>query len=403
MYNPGNVHFIFRQSTGEVLDFYHSERFGLCYSSLTRKNIWTNPVSVNRGAFSSFSAEMDTEDRFHILLQDLQGNLHYVLMEGSAVKTIPVLSSRSPSVYDKHLRVIPLRDEIHLFYVLKQERSPILSHQILGAGKGGKPRVVDYVSDNSCPASVIYDGKGSIHAFYQASDGKHLQLGEKNYDISLKRWGDYVPITDYNGDCGYPKAVLDCDGTIHLSYQRASAGQYELIYRQKKADSEQWSGEIVMHNSIHTFENASIMWLNDSVIIYWLRDGVIYCRIGYQSGISWGKPYRYSFPYKGDILCLTYKTNFADEAAKTAVYNIPGTLTGGLKLAFYKFIPNIGDTMTVENIRDLIMESFRMLRDSNEELRETTGRILDELSMIKNRQDEMEKELVGLELKIKEK
>jgi hypothetical protein len=413
MYNPANSHFIFRQSSGEVLDFYQSERFGLCYSSLTKKNIWTNPVSVNRGAHPSFAADMDPEDRFHILLQDLQGNLHYVLMDGSAIKTIPVLSSRTPAVYDKHLQLIPLKDEVHLFYILRQEKAPILSHQILGAGKSGNPRVVDYVCDNSCPAAVIRDGHGDILAIYQASDGTHLQLGEKKYDAGSRTWGEFTPITEFSGDCGYPKVVQDSDGNLHLCYQRSLNGQFELVYRQKKSDSNQWSGEILIHNSINNFENASIMWLNNTVIVYWLRDGVIYCRVGYQSGNSWGKAYRYSFPYKGDIQCLKYKTNFQDEAGKTSICNIPGSLTSGLKLAFYRFIPNAGDTMTIEGVRDLIMESFRILRDTTEELRistdelrETTeqlkeenARLLDELSTMKNRLADVEKDLVMMELK----
>jgi len=403
MYNNANIHYIFRQSSGEIIDFYFSERFGICCSSLTKKNVWTNPVSINKSAHSLFSADMDTEDRFHMLLQDMQGNLHYTIMEGSSIRSLPILSSRNPNVYNKHLKIIPLKDEVHFFYVLKQERAPILSHQVLGkGGKGSNPRVVDYVGDNSCPVCLVYDGKDEIYAFYQVNDGKYYQLGEKRYDLNTKRWSEFNQLTDNQGDCGFPKAIADKAGTIHLCYQKSSPGQFELVYRQKKAESRHWSGELLMHSSVYNFENASILWLNDSLIVYWLRDDIIYCRIGYQSGNNWGKPYKYNFPYRGSLYNLVYKTNYPDEAEKTAVCNIPGCLTGGLKLAFYKFIPNNGETLTVENVRDLILESFRMLRNSTEELREENGRLKEQLSVLKNRQAELEKEIIELAMKFKD-
>jgi len=126
---------------------------------------------------------MDTEDRFHIMFQDNLGNIHYSLMDKDSIKTIPVLNSKMPTAYDKHLFLIPLRNNIHFFYVLRQESSPIFAYQNLNEDKISNPKVIDYVLENICPCSVITDGNHSIYAFYQSSDGKYQQLGYKKYKI----------------------------------------------------------------------------------------------------------------------------------------------------------------------------------------------------------------------------
>jgi predicted nucleic acid-binding Zn-ribbon protein len=72
-----------------------------------------------------------------------------------------------------------------------------------------------------------------------------------------------------------------------------------------------------------------------------------------------------------------------------------------MKLAFYKYIPNSGEPMSVENVRDLILESFRLLRDDTDELKESQLAIMEDLARMKNRQSELEKELIKLELKLK--
>jgi hypothetical protein len=172
---------------------------------IEQKKRMTNHTPVSKNAHPSFAATMDDEDRFHILWQDLQGNLHYTLVDENDIKSTPVLSSRIPTAYNKHLRIFPINEDIHLLYVLKQEKSPILSHQILSLSKVGTPKVVDYVFDNSCPVSAVFDGDNSLYAFYQSSDGKYLQLGYKKYHTSHKYWSEFTPVSNHMGDCAYPR------------------------------------------------------------------------------------------------------------------------------------------------------------------------------------------------------
>lgn len=400
MYNSNNKQFIFRQSNGDVWNFYHDYRYGLCYNTLTKRNTWTNPVTLHKNAFQSFFADMDLEDRFHILFQDNQGNIHYSMMDKDSIKTVPVLNSKSPAAYNKHLFLIPFRNNLHLFYVLRKESSPIFAYQVLSEDKISNPKVIDYVTDNNCPCTVIADKSQNIFAFYQSTDGSHLQLGYKKYNFQRKLWNEFTPVTKYEGDCEFPRVIADSSGTMHLCYQRKNGRQYELVYQQKIPDKNIWSNEVIILSSGHSFENSSIFWVNDNVIIYWVREDLIYYCLGTQSGNVWGKPLRYSFPSTHKLLCMSYKSNYAYEIDKTAITEIPGSFAGGLKLAFYQQPSDNGENLSAEELRILILDSLNLLKNGLEELKDADNNLREDLNKCSNHQKELEKDMVRNAVKL---
>ncbi|NJD02878.1 MAG: hypothetical protein FIA99_09880 [Ruminiclostridium sp.] len=400
MYNSGNKQFIFRQSNGDIWNFYHDYRYGLCYNTLTKRNTWTNPVSLHKSAFQSFFAEMDPDDRFHILFQDNLGNVNYSFMDKDSIKTVPVLNSKAPTAYNKHLCLIPFKNSICFFYVLRQESSPIFAYQVLSEEKISNPRVIDYVSDNICPYSVLMDKNQNIYAFYQTTDGKHLQLGYKKYNMQRKLWNEFAPVSKYDGDCEFPRVISDSSGIMHLSYQRKAGKQFELVYQQKTPDKNIWSNEVVIHVSGHSFDDSSIFWVNDNVIIYWVRDDIIYYCLGTQSGNVWEKPLRYSFPTTHKLLCMSYKSNNAYEIDKTAIVEIPGSFAGGLKLAFYQQPSDNGENLSAEELRTLILDSLKLLKVGMEDLKDSGIGLRDDLNKYGNRQKELEKDIVKQAVKL---
>lgn len=394
MYNSNSKQFIFRQSKGDIWNFYHDYRYGLCYISLTKRNTWTNPVSLHKNVFQSFFVDMDMEDRFHIMFQDNQGNIHYSLLDKDSIKTVPVLQSKAPSTYNKHLCLIPFKNNVHFFYVLRQESSPIFAYQALSEDRISNPKVIDYVSDKTHPYSLITDRSQNIYAFYQSSDGNHLQLGYKKYNIQRKLWNEFAPVTKHAGDCELPGIVADSSGIMHLCYQRKTGKQFELVYQQKIPDKNIWSNEVVIHVSTHSFEDSSIFWVNDNIIIYWVRDDIIYYCLGTQSGNIWEKPLRYSFPTTHKLLCLSYKSNNAYEIDKTAIREIPGSYAGGLKFAFYQLPSENGENLSADELRTLILDSLKLLKGGLEDLKEADINLRDDLNKYGNRQKELEKDMV---------
>lgn len=400
MFSNDARQFILRQSTGEIWSFYHDNRFGLCYSTLTKRNTWINPVSLHKNAYHTFFADIDVEDHFHLLFQDSQGNIHYSYMDKDSIKTIPILNSKSPSVYNKHLFLIPAKNNVHLFYVLHRENSPILAHQILSNGDAGNPRVIDYVTESNKPCSIVHDNAQNIFAFYQSTDGKYLQLGYRKYNHQKKAWGEFVPVTRFDGNCEYPEIIVDSNGVMHLCYQRQVQKQYELVYQQKLPEKTEWSNETIIYSSTHSFENASIFWVNDNVIIYWVRDDVIYYSLGSQSGVAWEKPAKYNFPSTHRLACLSYKTNNIYEADKISVRAIPGSLTGGLKFAFYQQPSDNGENLTADELRTLILDSLKLLKDGMQEIKDENSSLKEDYNQFNNRLDSLEKDLVKYTVKL---
>ena len=400
MYNTGSKQFILRQSNGEVWNFYYDQRYGLCYSTLTKRNTWTNPVTLHKNAYQAFYADMDTEDRFHILFQDTQGNIHYSLMDGNSIKTIPVLNSKAPAAYDKHLFLLPFKNNLHFFYVLRHDSSPLFAYQVLSDDKLSNPKVIDYVTDSICPCSIIYDKSQNIFAFYQSTDGKYLQLGYKKYNISKKMWSEFIPVTRYQGNCEYPRAVTDSSGLFHLCYQRRVNKQFEMVYLQKMPDKNIWGNETVTHTSGYPFENSSIFWVDDNVIIYWVREDIIYYSLGSHSGNIWEKPVKYNFPTTHRLACMSYKSNNAYESDKIVVREIPGSLVGGLKFAFYQYPSENGDNLSADELRNLILDSLKMLKSGLEDLKETDAGLRDDLNKCSNGQTELEKDMVKYSVRL---
>lgn len=364
MFNYHIRQYIFRQTNGEIRSFFCDAKNNLCCSTLTRNGIWSNAVALHKNAHQCFHVDMDLEDTYHIAFQDINGNIFYSRLDEQSIKTVPVLSSKSSTAYDKNLHIIPFKNNLHLFYVLQHNNSFLLAHQQAGNAGMGAPGVVDYVSGSSLPCSIVNDAAQNIYAFYQSYDGKYLQIGYKKLGAEQARWSDFTPVTRFAGNCEYPHALIDGSGIIHLCYQRRTPKFFEMVYQQKPPDKNLWSPEIIVHSSVHSFENASILQIRDKIVVYWVREDIIYFNAGSSNGANWGKPSRYGAQFGRQLQCLGCKSNSPKDRAGGAdagdgvgdasqlppgIY--PGLLTHGLKLAFVNLgaDPRFGDGSQLES------------------------------------------------------
>ncbi len=426
MFNYQNRQYIFRRSDGELWNFFHDMKHNLCYHTLTRRRMWSNPVVLHRNTYKYFYVDMDRDDMFHILFQDNEGNINYSRLGGQSIKSVPVLNSKTPLVYNKQLFLAPFKSSVYIFYVLQHENSFLLACQVLSGGKIGSPKVVDYVSGSSLPCSIIYDNNENLYAFYQSHDGKYLQLGYKKFTMAQKSWSDFTPITKYSGNCEYPHALMDNNGVIHLCYQRRAPKCFELVYQQKAPDKNLWSSETIIHSSTYSFENASLLSTNGDIVVYWVRENTIYYNTG-QSGNVWSKPARLSFPTSRMLQCLSFKSNSARDASilqgdeqgesQREVLQLPpqiypGSLSYGLQLAFYP-----GDTpgdasqqITYSNndtgdggvaVKKLLMDAFKKMQGNIDEIREGWSLTKIELAKLTNAYNELLNELNKYAIRVK--
>lgn len=341
MFNFHNRQYIFRQADGELWNFFYDSSQCLCYNTLTSRGIWSNAVILHKNVYRYFYAEMDWDGVYHILFQDNNGNIQYSRLDGQSIRTVPVLNSKSPAVYEKHLYIAPLKEHVYLFYVLQHENSFMLAYQALGNTRLGTPKVVDYVSGSNQPCSIIYDHEQNIYVFYQSYDGKYLQLGYKKFNTTQNHWSDFTPVTKYAGNCEYPHAIVDSSGIIHLCYQRRAPKLFEMVYQQKAPDRNLWSRETIVHSSVHSFENASILQSQNKIVVYWVREDIIYYNNGSLDGTGWNRASRHTTQFGRQILCLCYKSNRPGgdvsprgDASSLSPGIYPGILSNGMKLAF---------------------------------------------------------------------
>jgi len=401
MFNRNDKHYIFKQSNDRIWNFFHDEKNGLCYSILTKRSTWSEPASLFKNANKDFYVDMDSDDVFHILFQDSKGNIFYSRLSSQGTETKPILNSKVPTQYNKHLFLIPLRDDIHTFYVLYHNENMILAHQIIGNGSMGTPRVVDYVADKDHPYSIICDNAGNIDVVYQSSDGRHLQLGYKRYSREKKAWSEFTPITKFNGTCEFPQLISDSSGMIHMSFQRCSNRQYELVYMHRMPGKTTWSDSMVVHSSSYPFINSSIVNVDGKLSIFWIRDETTYYSYSVDAGSTWSKPARYNFPTGKQLFCMSYKSNASHEAGKIQAPCVSGSYVGGLMIAFYPDVLSASSaSISADELRSMLLDSLKYLKSSVQELKQAETNTCDVLSKLTSSQQETEKELVKNSVKL---
>lgn len=421
MYNFFNRHYIFRQPDGEMLDIYCDNRQNLCSARLSAKNSLPDSTVIAKNIHPYFYAELDGSNVYHVVYQDNVGNINYVFMDGQWSRVIPVLSSKTPAAYNKQLCIAPVKSNIYLFYVLHHDNSFLLAYQTVAKGRAGTPKIVDYVSGSNIPCSIVYDQNDNIYAFYQSYDGKYLQLGYKKMDTVRRHWSDFTPVTKFLGNCEYPHAIIDSNGTIHLCYQRRTQKQYELVYQQKARDKNLWSGETVLHSSIYPFENSSVVQSNDKITVYWIRDDVIYYTAGQLSGGGWSRPARYAIQPGRQLQCICWKEQlggrepdrYGSTAAAASPGIFPGTLSNGVKLAFLdtpvsKTGPQLSQLVPfgreggsyAGDMTDKIMNSIKQLQENINELNTGWTGTKKELIRVTSSYADLSRELEKLSLRL---
>ncbi len=400
MYNDKDAQFILKQSSGMVWNFFYDDVHGICCSTMTKRRTWTEPISLQKNACPYFYMDLDYDDRFHLLFQDRNGNILYSRIENENIKTIPVLKSKSKSVYNKHFYLIPSKKNIQLFYVIEHNDRLILAHQQIIGEEPSNPRVIDYVNPCAFPYVITTDRNGTIYAYYQASDGKYLQLGYKKYMGNRNYWGEFTPVTRFNGDCEFPHVICDINNVMHLCYQRRAEKQFELVYQQKIPDRNLWSGETVISSSAYSFSNSDMVFANGNLYIYWVRENAVYFSSSSDSGTTWSKPARLNFSSGRQLFCFNYRTNYPYESDKIIARCTPGNFINGFTMAFYEDSSSNIYNLSAEELRSMIVDTLKLLKTNIEEIRENISEMQASITELRAAQQHLEREVTKYSIKM---
>lgn len=397
MYNSNSKQFVFKKSNNEIIALTHGGKNGICYSSLTKKNNWTMPISLEKQAQESFSACMDAKDIIHIIYQNSHGNIFYIHLDENSIVTLPMLGSKYPSLYNKYFNIITVKNNIHCFYVLLHNNKYLLTHQVISNKEVKNPQALGYINKNNLPYAVQASRAGDVYIFYQVPSAHNLQqqasayqIGYKRYSFSDQHWDEFTPISSsvINPNAGlkidYPNVIIDNTDFIHLTYQKLVADRYELIYRQKPIEETAWSTETVIHTSLNPFDNSSIICINEKTIIFWVRNDIIYYSYSADKGNSWSKPNKYSFTVGKQLSCISYFTNDFYEVNRVVMNEIPGSFVNGLKLAFYDdLFSTVTSSINKDGLRNIISENLKALNNTLNDLIEANNNIKTDIKRLK--------------------
>ena len=402
MYNSRNKQFVFKDSQGKLWNFYYDINLGLCYSIFSKRLTWSEPKVIQSEVYNDYYVEIDKQDSFHIVYQDKKGNIIYSLLNQNEIaKAIPVLTSKAQALYNKHLSLVVANSSVHIFFIVEHNNTFLLSHQTIVDGVPVAPKRVDNIFESAQPYTVLFDTNEDIYAFYHISDGKNNQIGYKKFSIINNIWSEYSQITTFSYNCENPKVVIDRNGIFHICYQRKLEKQYQLVYQQKIPDRNMWTSESVLTSSLSAFFEYSMLALKNSLIVYWLRDELIYSTISNDLGSAFSKPLR-GTPLSKQFICIKFKSNSPYE--HLLAHEIPASFVNGFKLMFFNQTLDPESGLNIDEMKAIITTDLTQLKKQVIELRENQKVFMESIRTIstaqQNIQQMVQKELSKIMLMV---
>lgn len=401
MFEINKKQYVIKQSSGKILNIYYKENTGIWLSVLGKKNTWSGHSSVANGVLTDFSVSMDDRDGLHILCQDLTGNLQYLSYYNNGWDSRPLLKSKDPSLYNKHLGIIHSGQTTYFFYVLKHYGKNLLSFQYKkGTGNISDPRVIDYVTECIKPYCLLEDNNGDIYIFYRYFDSRYAQIGYRKLITVKEQWSEFQPITSYIGESSVISAAADGDNNIHAIWLKALPQKYSLVYSSKNTGTDKWNEETVLYTSTKPLYNSSITVIDNRLIAYWVKDSNIFRTISSDAGQSWSGPEDYRLFDDSHFSCISYLTNFAGELYNSYFNELPGNFNGGYKLAFLNEFERKQEKLNMDEIKKAVAEVMKVFTKDMEALKYNINEINKKTEEMVNDQRLMEDQISNFDERI---
>jgi len=325
MYNPEYRQYILKNSLGISYHVYFEEGRGLCIRMLSDSRIWSRGYVLDKSAINDFSVILDKNDIFHFFYQTRDGNLMYGHGMHGQIETRPVLNSREPVPWPKHISLLVLDNASVFFYVLRHQNRHIISMQSVIEGKLSRPIAIDY-TDNTCYCSFC-DGNGKCHLIYITSDNSKNHLVHKVLNDDFSAFSISERIFSTERKINRVSAVCTEAGKIHVVFETHGNELFEILYlnlsNPEKTETLYKSREVPGCPGL----------VSNGGMLYFFRtlNEDIFFRCSENNGLSWSDEAQY--PLGGNIVCFFYMSNSRDENVFPG--EIPGNFTRGYQLAFF--------------------------------------------------------------------
>lgn len=191
--------------------------------NLIIKKNGSDSTIIFKNCSSEFDAILNEMGKMHIVLQDVSGNLYYLLHSEEKWINFSLLKSRNQSCNFENIKIFDIGGNINIFYTLKHAGRTLLIHHKIDLQNEKKPNVLDYVYDGKY--SAFCDKKGNIYILYQNELKKLLCRVYNEYN------GSYTPKMinvelDAENFCG----VCGLDNNPYITYITREKTHYSVVF-----------------------------------------------------------------------------------------------------------------------------------------------------------------------------
>lgn len=364
MFDLTKRQFIFKDSRGKVLNIYHDDQHGLCVSKLTQKNSWLEPEYILKDAQHEFYAHISQDDNYHIICQDLQGNLIYIHSQDGGWHKTTILSSKKKVVGEKRPYITSHNNLVHIFYTLPYNNDLLLVHQPLIDKKSEEaPKVIDYIKTGTQTYSVILDSNDDVNVLYLSPENDDKYISHKKYSAENRAWFKYDPVILQQADYKSIETFIDSNDMLHIVCQSKIDRQATISYIQANMDGKSTAIGNTIYSATASIHSISILKAESKLIIYWFINDIMYYSQSTDNGKTWSKPAEYLLPTNNRyVYCIVYSTNFELESYKIYSGDLPGLLLNGFRLAFIQNILSANqEQLSFSEIKTLFTDNIKTL------------------------------------------
>jgi hypothetical protein len=380
--------FVFSQSDGQLWSFFYNRKDGLCFSRYFKSSGWDSPFTIKADASSNFSAEMLNDNTFHIIYQDLQGNILHSHISGFNMDTACILNSRDAISYDKHLRIFHSNDHCGMLFVIKKAQYNVLSYQPVIADESHVPTAIDYIVPGIRPYQIYSSFDGKLNLFYHLKSQDGGKIGYRVYSPESKKWNDFRTLVIENRPFNFVDAIVDPSSNAHILLQIKDRDNYSLLYAKRNMKMSTGNEIKTLASSTIPFNNCTLFFRKNLLVVYYVVENEIKYCVSDNYGSSWSAPYNYQWEKINSSRCVYYKVNSDDTRNFKIGTDLPALYSQGIKVAFQ------------DNFHELSQRQYSENKITQPSSMESTSDLKRDLLQMQNKYQTLERELQKIRIEL---
>ncbi|MEY8304342.1 hypothetical protein [Anaerosalibacter bizertensis] len=266
-----------------------------------------------------FAANIDSEDKIHIIFLLKDGNLiYYLYNERKWLKSFIKKLDTQSNIY-KYLNIYIINNEINIFYTYANliNQNIWTIEQLIGSKNNWtKIRVNTFLSEKlPNPYYIDYDNMGNIHLVFSAKEKSLNHVYYTFYNSFIKKWNQ-IPekISSSNVNNLFPYLFVDSKSNVHIIWSSLNSKDYILNYKKfTPLGQDRYKWKEIKLPTISNLDFIPIALEDNRILkIIFIKNNKIHYLYSKDYGLSWFKS-KNSYEINKDLWLLSYSSNSLDE------------------------------------------------------------------------------------------